>query len=248
MKRLYRFALFLLILSCQSTLQLSDTRNGGVKINSDSLQLSDNGIHELIAPYKRGLDSLMSEVLCENSEDLKKELPEGTLNNFLCDALMEYAMQNVQQRPDFCIYNYGGIRIQTLSKGPVKVGKIFELAPFENTLVVVKLKGTYCLDLLHMAAQNGGTPVSSELRMAIQNNQAYHPQVKRVPIDTTRYYYILTNDYVAAGGDKTEAMKKAETVIDTGIKVRDALIALLREKGNKGMCIKSGKDGRMVNN
>lgn len=214
-------------------------------MNKDSLRLTDTQSASLITPYKMKLDSLMSEVICYNEQDLNKQLPEGSLGNFVCDELMEYAARNYNKPVDFCIYNYGGLRVGSIAKGNISVGKIFELAPFDNYLVVVELGGADCKKLFDLVAENNGTPCSKELRLSINNNKIVNAAVNNVAFDENKTYTIITNDYVANGGDKTEPMKNAKAFTNLNILVRDALINNLRIKGKNGQSIKVSLDGRV---
>lgn len=231
--------------ACTPKLTLTNTQTQNIKINKDSLHLHDAKIFNTIAPYKIKLDSLMSEVLCYNNQDLKKDLPEGTLGNFVCDELMNFAKINFSKPIDFCMYNNGGLRVPSIAKGNITVGKIYELAPFDNAIVVVELGGIDCKRLFDLIAQNNGTPCSKEFRMAIENNVATNIFINNQPFDSTKTYKILTNDYVASGGDKTEPMKKAIAVTSLNLMVRDALIKQLRSRKNNSQPINTILDGRI---
>ncbi|MCF8429885.1 MAG: 5'-nucleotidase C-terminal domain-containing protein [Bacteroidia bacterium] len=242
---LFLSALLFLLGQCKTPLSLSKTQTQNIKINKDSLQLYDAKIFNTIAPYKIKLDSLMSEVLCYSNQDLKKDLPEGTLGNFVCDELMDFAKINYSKPIDFCMYNNGGLRVGSIAKGNITVGKIYELAPFDNAIVVVELGGNDCKRLFDLIAQNNGTPCSKEFRMTIENNLATNIFINNQPFDSNKTYRILTNDYVASGGDKTEPMKKAIAVTSLNLMVRDALIKQLRTRGNNSQPINTILDGRI---
>ncbi|MFZ4799229.1 MAG: 5'-nucleotidase C-terminal domain-containing protein [Bacteroidia bacterium] len=237
--------------ACTPKLTLTNTQTQNIKINKDSLQLHDAKTFNTIAPYKIKLDSLMSEVLCYNNQDLKKDLPEGTLGNFVCDELMASSfiylalMVKPNIHPDFCVYNNGGLRVGSIGKGNITVGKIYELAPFDNELVVVTLEGKYCKQLFDLMAQNNGAPCSKELRFDIENNKAVNITISGQPFDESRVYYIVTNDYVASGGDKTEPMKYAKSITSLHLMVRDALVQHLRDRGRNSQPINTILDGRI---
>lgn len=245
MKKLIPILLLFAFTQCHTPKPYSKAELGGIRINKDSLKISDEKTHVLIQSYKVKLDSLMGEVLCFNEQDLSKQLPEGSLGNMLCDELMLYVKDKVEKKIDFCLYNHGGIRIGSLSKGNITVGKIYELAPFDNYLEVVELDGKSCKKLFDLIAQNGGTPCSKELRIKIQNNQASDISINQQAFDENRNYLILTNDYVAAGGDKTEPMKSATNRYKINVFVRDAMIQHLRDKGKSKEALKATVDGRM---
>ncbi len=242
--------------SCSPQRSIGNTNYKNIKINKDSLQLHDDVVFKTIAPYKIKLDSLMSEVLCYNNQDLKKDLPEGTLGNFVCDELMTFAYKqinflslsnklNANVGPRFCVYNNGGLRVGSIAKGNITVGKIFELAPFDNELVVVTLEGKYCKQLFDLMAQNNGAPCSKELRFDIENNKAVNITISGQPFDESAVYNILTNDYVASGGDKTEPMKNAKSITSLNLMVREALIQQLRNRNKSAQPINIQLDGRI---
>ncbi len=237
--------------ACAPKLTLTNTQTQNIKINKDSLQMRDELAFKTIAPYKARLDSSMNEILCYNNQDLKKDLPEGTLGNFVCDELMFYAELSRRRssviipKSDFCIYNNGGLRVGSIAKGNITVGKIFELAPFDNELVVVALDGKYCKQLFDLMAQNNGAPCSKELRFDIENNKAVNITINDQPFDENAGYNILTNDYVASGGDKTEPMKYAKSVTSLNLMVREALIKQLRNRNKSAQPINIQLDGRI---
>ncbi len=244
MKNTFFIALLLVFSfnACSPKLTLTNTQTQNIKINKDSLQLHDEWAYNTIAPYKAKLDTLMSEILCYNNQDLKKDLPEGTLGNFVCDELMMWSRRmRLATVVDFCVYNNGGLRVGSIAKGNITVGKIFELAPFDNELVVVALDGKYCKQLFDLMAQNNGAPCSKELRFDIENNKAVNITINGQPFDESKIYFILTNDYVANGGDKTEPMKLANNVQSLHLMVRDALIKQLRGGQTKNAIL----DGRI---
>jgi 2',3'-cyclic-nucleotide 2'-phosphodiesterase (5'-nucleotidase family) len=253
------FIALLLVFSfnaCAPKLTLTNTQTQNIKINKDSLQMRDELAFKTIAPYKARLDTSMNEVLCYNNQDLKKDLPEGTLGNFVCDELMAFAYYqinflsltnklNINIGPKFCIYNNGGLRAGSIAKGNITVGKIFELAPFDNELVVVTLEGKYCKQLFDLMAQNNGAPCSKELRFDIENNKAVNITINGQPFDENAVYNILTNDYVASGGDKTEPMKYAKSITSLNLMVREALIQQLRNRNKSAQPINIQLDGRI---
>lgn len=240
------FIALLLVFSfnaCAPKLTLTNKQGQNIKINNDSLKLRDETTFNIIAPYKVKIDSLMNEVLCYNESELKKDLPEGTLGNFVCDELMDFARAEYKKPIDFCIYNNGGLRVQSIGKGNITTGKIFELAPFENALVVVELLGKDCKELIEIIARNNGTPCSKELRFSIQNQSPINITINNKLFDENQHYFILTNDYVANGGDKSEPMKRALSTATLNLMVRDALIKQLRKR--KIQTINTVLDGRI---
>lgn len=208
-----------------------------------SFSEKDSTVYKMIYPYKLGLDSLMSEVIGYAEVDLTKDIPEGSLGNFVCDELLGYAKNKTSMHIDFCMFNNGGLRIPSIQAGPVRTGQIYELLPFENTLEVIELDGASCQYLLDEAAKQGGVPVSG-VRFRITTEGASDIMIDGKPFDPGKRYFVLTNDYLANGGE--EAMKKAIARVSLNVKLRDTMIRQLREKKANNQTIKTVKDGRIL--
>jgi len=58
----------------------------------------------------------------------------------MADAIKTMAEMKFQKKIDAAFVNFGGIR-SYLPKGDVTVGKIFELMPFDNLVVLQEIKG-----------------------------------------------------------------------------------------------------------
>ncbi|OYU97067.1 MAG: hypothetical protein CFE21_01910 [Bacteroidetes bacterium B1(2017)] len=242
---LKKIVLILLVLgSCHVPNQVSKSQNQNIRIKGDSLGLEDPKSKAMIAPYKAKLDSLMNIRIMVASADLKKEQPEGSLGNMVCDVLMRYAkVKGVT--PDFCILNNGGLRIPVLYKGDIFIRTVYELMPFDNQLVLLKVKGSKVAELLDVMALNNGAPVSG-LRMIIENERATAIEINGKQFDINKDYFILTSDYLANGGDKAEALKNPIEKIDLHALIRDALIEQMREMYFNGETLQAIKDGRIT--
>jgi 2',3'-cyclic-nucleotide 2'-phosphodiesterase (5'-nucleotidase family) len=180
------------------------------------------------------------------SEDLRKEQPEGSLGNMVCDVLMRYAKEK-GVKPDFCLLNNGGLRIPTIYKGDIFVRTIYELMPFDNQLVLLKVKGSKCAELFELIAQSNGVPVSG-LQMTIADGKPTQVKIQQNDFDVNKDYWVLTSDYLANGGDKANALKDPTEWKDLSIKIRDVLIVQLKEMYYSGETLQAIKDGRITKN
>ena len=94
----------------------------------------------------------MDLVLAENETELIKAQSEGTLGNFIADALLQKGIDYAYHPIDFAIVNNGGIRLPSLPSGNITVGKIYELMPFDNMIVVLKVSGNIVQQLMNVSA------------------------------------------------------------------------------------------------
>lgn len=116
---------------------------------------------------------------------------------------------------DLAMINAGGIRSSFL-KGPVTLGTLMNILPFQNYLVVLNYTGQEILDILERAFakkdKNTGNPVitmpqwSSTLQVyynpkAPDWNKVLNVTISGSPLDLDRTYRLITNDYLMTGGD-----------------------------------------------
>jgi len=203
----------------------------------------DSVISEFYKPYKASIDSLMNSVLAVAAVEIKRDRPEGLLNNLVVDAMAEIAEQN-NISFDFVHANYFGLRVPLLA-GEIKTYKIYEMMPFENYMVTVKLKGTDMQELFDYMAARGGEPVAG-VSYRIENRKASDIRIGSNPLDTASVYTILTSDYTANGGDEAMVYERAYDRHDFPVKVRDAIITWLKQQNKAGKLIKPAIEGRIL--
>lgn len=119
---------------------------------------------------------------------------------------------------DIALQNAGGVRVD-LDAGNVTVGNVYTVLPFRNVLVRLTMTGAEVKQTLEDAmtfllagAGNTGTyPYAASLRFRIDlnqpaNNRVSNLEVKNaqdawVALNPTATYRVITNDFVADGGD-----------------------------------------------
>ena len=210
--RNYTIYIGLFILSAcnpEFILQSSDGETIGVNASADSTILT------IIAPYQQGIEAEMNEVLTYSKINLTKKSGESLLGNFVTDLCLNYADAHM------CVMNNGGLRT-TINKGNITRGKLYELMPFENELVLLELNKTDYLGLLQYICKRGGEPFSG---INITMNKEGEIINNSWPVDFAKgeSIKVLTSDYLANGGDKMNFFKDKEQR-KVGIKIRDAII------------------------
>lgn len=185
----------------------------------------------------------MNEVIGQAAETMKGHAPESLLSNISADIYLQTATDFQGENVDIAIVNLGGLRT-VVPAGDITVRKVFELMPFENELVLLWLKGDKLNELLQYFAGMGGEGVSG-LRMEIKDGKAVNITINDKPLDPTKVYSIVTNDYLAGGNDKMVQLAQAEKRVNTGIKVRTMLLNYIKNETKKGNKIQSKLDGRI---
>lgn len=199
----------------------------------------------MITPYRDSLELTMNTILVKNQVPLTRGIPESTLGNLIADLLLERAQTELPDSilPDLCLINIGGLRVD-LPQGNITINKVFELMPFENELDVLELSPEKMLEMLDYLREKGGQPFSG-MTIKIKPN-GYDCEINGEPLDSNRTYYIVTSDYLADGGDKMYFFKEPLTRIQTGIKIRDAIIDHFRIVGLSGKPLVSSIDQRLI--
>lgn len=195
----------------------------------DSTALSDRGLDSIVALYRDSIQIKVSERLGASDSTYHSHRPESPLTRFIADALFKagtrFADTAHLPRPDMAITNIGGIRA-SVNAGPITVGDIYQIAPFENTLVLIPVSGKQLSIALDHIAKRRGEAISGAL-LHIHNRQITQAYIGGQPLDTARTYTIATIDYIAEGGDGFGILHTVEHV-NSNILVRDILIDEVR--------------------
>ena len=155
----------MMLTACSSHYQLTDVSRTRILIDKTYDAAPDAAAAAFLAPYKEAVDSVMGPVVGEVARDMAAERPESTLSNLLPDIFMHMA-QHYNEKPDFAVYNMGGIRA-ALSKGKVTYGDVLDVAPFENKICFLTLSGEKVLELFSQIAMRGGEGVSKGVQLVI---------------------------------------------------------------------------------
>lgn len=216
--------LIILVSGCHKSFYLTYADYHRYDIKQDTLHTSVGAeISQLIGPYKSQLDDEMSVVIGRVPVTLQKGRIESTLGNWVADAIAEYVNKQTGRKVDLAICNYGGLRIPQISAGPLTVGKIYELMPFDNYVVTMELNGQVLTRLLEKIADYGGWPVSSSLRMEVSNDRITKAEINGQSISAQKIYLVALSDYLANGGDRLDLLTSLP-YHNLNVYYRDALI------------------------
>ena len=178
----------------------------------------------IVAPYKASVDSIMAPPLGLSRVAMTVMRPESLLSNWAADVMVEGGTATGLEPADMGLINIGGLR-NNMPEGIVRRGDIMLISPFENYMVVLEMKGSDLLELMHNIAAVNGEGVSSSVRMEItEDGKLLSCTIGGKEIDPHRIYTVATIDYLAEGNDKMYALKKAVKRHDIGILARDIMM------------------------
>jgi 2',3'-cyclic-nucleotide 2'-phosphodiesterase (5'-nucleotidase family) len=203
----------------------------------------DSVLERQLQPYRDSVNNSMNTVIAVLGATLEKKQPEGSLGNFMADAMLVQAKKKFGVDADVATVNYGGIRLGQLPAGEVTNGKIFELMPFDNLLVLQEIRGDQLQTFLDFTAERGGWPLAG-LTMQISNKKAVNVLIGGKPLDPSKTYKLVNSDYVASGGDNA-TMLKGIPQKNIGYLMRDAFFDYIKALQAEGKNI-WGKEEKRV--
>ena len=124
-------------------------------------------------------------------------------------------------------------------------GEVFEVLPFQNTLVTLKLTGAQLKKTLNVGLLAvSGLRVHLDLKMPAGQRLVSVTLPDGTPIDDTALYSITTNDFVVAGGDAFSEVGKGIEIKDSGILLRDVFVDYIKTRRTLSPAL----DGRVTVN
>jgi len=197
----------------------------------------DPAVLKVLEPWQRKIDQKMNTVLGVAIAPLPKTHPtqDSPLYDLVADVYREKTGTQI------ALANTGGIRTD-LPAGPITYGKLFEILPFENTLVTLNLTGTQLKRTLAVML----TAVSG-VRAVYDVSKPKNERLVSVtladgsPLIDRATYSVTVNDFMLAGGDDYTELARGTEITDTGILLRDALSEYISSK----MTLEPRVDGRL---
>ncbi|MBP5650943.1 MAG: 5'-nucleotidase C-terminal domain-containing protein [Bacteroidales bacterium] len=240
------FIALVLFLFCQAQDKSFDYKLKAVDGNCSSY--NNPQLQKELDKEKKKLEKKTSVVIGYCPEDMVSEMPQSPLSNFLTDILVdianEYCQQHHKEAVDFSLLNFGGIR-SSLRAGNITVGNLFEIAPFENTLVIANIKGSELLKIFRRFKVKKCEPYSQQVSIQYVGDYFHKALIHGKEIDNDKIYRVVTLDFILTGGDKILEGVEILSSESTNITVRDAYIKQIRKMTAEGKVITGKFDERM---
>ena len=234
-KHFLKLFFLLLILSCNQETHLSKIEGKRLEIN-DSISANPE-IENFIKPYRERVNKNLDSTLAYAMDTYTKS--DGNFNtaigNLMADAVYIESNPVFNKRTgeniDFVLLNHGGIR-SIISKGKVTTRTAYEVMPFENSVVVVALKGKQIIELAnYLSKAKRAHPVSSQFQLTLTRNfEIASVTVNGKNIDPNKTYYVATNDYLYNGGDRMTFFHPNDSLYTLDYKIRNVLIDYFKRK------------------
>ncbi|MCX2680043.1 5'-nucleotidase [Galbibacter sp. EGI 63066] len=223
----------------------------GKELNiTDTIQAVDS-LESFIKPYRERIKAILDEPLAYNPKGMAKN--DGGLNsaigNFMADIVYEESNPVFKKRTgkdiDFVLLNHGGIRA-VMSKGIVNQRVIYQIMPFENTVVVIEMTHEKLNDLIaYLAKYQVAHPISKQLQLVLNHdNSVKSVLINGKPIDKNKTYYVATSNYLADGGDHMDFFANPVSKTELDYLIRNQMIDHLEKIDT----IKATTDNRFIKN
>ncbi len=184
---------------------------------------------------------------------------ECVFGNLIADAMADFG-RNFGAR--IALMNGGGIRA-SIPKGPVSQAHLQDVLPFDKTLVFLKLKGSVIRDIIEhgvayaedKANDNTGRFLQvSGLKYSFNSKNQRGKRITDIsfidpatgkfePLSPSKTYEVVTNSYLANGGDNYEYFKQAKERWSVGVELKELLANFLMKSQSQ----LPKREGRIVN-
>lgn len=187
----------------------------------------DKGVARMTKSYNEAIKNKFEQIVGESEVDLDRcRDGESILGDVITDGMRESA------RADIAVHNSAGIRAD-ISAGAITLEQVYTALPFDNDLVAMDLKGRDLVRLFEKSAglnkgmlQVSGAKIVYDMG-APEGRRVVEVRIAGAPLDPSRIYRIVTNDFLAAGGDNFTDFRKGENITWEG-DLREVFIEYLK--------------------
>jgi len=200
----------------------------------------DPEISSLLDSYRSALHDKMGEKIATVHDTLRFSKPESALGNLVADALRYRAGFELQRFVNLSVIGDSSFRLY-LTPGELTRKDVMEFMPYENHLVILRLRGDKIFELANQIAELGGAPVSG-MRLRIVDGRARGVLVNAQTLSSDKEYLVATTSWAANGGDQFPALWDYSDRIDLhDVNVRELYIDYFKTRRN----IHASRDGRI---
>lgn len=195
--------------------------------------IPDTQMNIFIQPYLQAADARYSSVLAVNEQVLtNNRFKPSTLADCFVDLMRQAA------NADIALFNAGGVRKDYLEVGSFNLRNLIDIFPFDNNLLLVKMRGADIIDALNYGINNSkyGHLRFSGLQVIYNPELAIGHQVVKVTLpdgsllNSDQYYKVATVEFLLDGGDGFSMFKAVQEKEVLG-PLNDLLAAEIKKSG-----------------
>lgn len=255
-KQMMRHTIFfiatLLLVCCNRTAPTLSIEGYNMAVTAVETEKAPEQLRLHIENGRKAVDSIKAPVIGTASSALTMRIDESrnsyttTLMNFAADALLHEAQLQSNEKIDLAITNKGGLRSE-LEKGEITFGDIYNIFPFENTLVVMTLNGSQILQLFNEVVKKRGEAVSgAKIVFSAPENGISYAKIDGKDVESQKEYRIATSDYLSQGNDGLTTLSQGYDRKEFSVTIRDLMIKHISDLHKQGKCVEASTDGRII--
>ena len=209
----------------------------------DAKLAADESLEAYLSPYRAEVAAFATQVVGFAAEPLSRRRPECGLSNLVADAMRIVGAREFESPVDLAVTNFGGLR-RDLPEGPLTMGLVTELSPFENYLTYLEVRAE-CVREIARRASKGFALSGIEVSLDAEE-RLLEVWVGGVPLEQGRSYRIVTIDYlVSTFKDLFRDEWILERRVSSRLVQRDAIAQRLTELQAAGEKVFDAGDGRV---
>ena len=220
----------------------------------DASVVEDEAVLARIGELAGPLEEIRGRVVAETATPIGGDREvcrsqECSMGSLIADAMLARVED---QGIDVALMNGGGIRA-SIDAGPITMGEVMTVLPFQNTLSTFQVSGATLLEALENGVSQveegaGRFPQVAGLRFAYDASAEPGARVSDVtvggePLDPEATYGVVSNNYVRNGGDGYAMFEGAADAYDYGPDLADVLAEHIAAQGAG---FEPATDGRIV--
>ncbi len=219
----------------------------GEPLIMDGAVAEDGATKDRIAELAKPLDEIRNRVVAETAQAIEGakgscRAGECAMGNLVADAMLDRVKA---QGVNIAIQNGGGLRA-SIDAGPVTMGEVLTVLPFQNTLSTFEAKGSTILAALENGVSQiedgaGRFPQVAGITFTFDASAEPGARISDVmvaekdgsaPLEADKIYGVVTNNYVRNGGDGYKVLgAEGMNAYDFGPDLADVTAEFLARSG-----------------
>jgi 5'-nucleotidase len=175
----------------------------------------------------KGFNEIIGEL---KSDWVRKYGQESNIGNWITDIILDFS------QADVAFYNSGGIR-KNLNAGPISIKDVWEITPFENSVVYFYVRGDSLYNLFEFQVSDSAQKLQvagAEYKYNLNNPQGKRIvdlKINKQEIIPSKIYKVATNSFVALQSKNHFGFDLEPTqIFDCEIHVRDIFTSYVKKQ------------------
>jgi 5'-nucleotidase / UDP-sugar diphosphatase len=200
-----------------------------IPVHADKLGKAQDVVN-ILKTYTPQIEAQMGELLGTATADFTRSRVRrsSSLGNFVTDAMREVSGAQI------AFQNKPGIR-SDLPGGKVTLRSVYEVSPFGNTLVTMTLTGKQVQAIMENSLNSDHSFLEISGMTCLCDSRKKQKVIKITvggkDLDPSAGYTVVTNSYIAKGGDGANVFKQGTNVVDTRMPLRMAQRTVIKRMG-----------------